>query len=155
MDLLVFETAGRRYALPLAEVREVVRAVAITPLPGAPAAVEGVVNLRGELVPVMDVRLRERLPRKELDPREYLLLARVAARTVAVRVDRVGEPVTVADEQVRSAAEVASVADHVAGIATLEDGLAVICDLERFLSPDETTALDEALATAGAAEGRA
>jgi purine-binding chemotaxis protein CheW len=153
MDLLVFETAGRRYALPLAEVREVVRAVAITPLPGAPAAVEGVVNVRGELVPVMDVRLREQLPPKELDPREYLLSANAGGRTVAVRVDGIGEPVTVDDEQVRSATEIASVADHVAGIATLEEGLTLIYDLVRFLSPDETAALADALEVAG--EGKA
>jgi purine-binding chemotaxis protein CheW len=154
MDLLVFETAGRRYALPLAEVRSVARAVAITPLPGAPAAVEGVVNVRGELIPVMDIRLREQLPAKELDPREYLLMADAGGRTVAVRVEGIGEPVTVEDDRLRSATEVASVADHVAGIATLEEGLTLIYDLARFLSLAETAVLAEALAVAGE-EGRA
>jgi purine-binding chemotaxis protein CheW len=155
MDLLVFETAGRRYALPLMEVREVVRAVAITALPGAPAAVEGVVNVRGELIPVMDIRLREQLPPKTLDPREYLLSATAGGRRVAVRVDAIGEPVAVDDEQIRLATEVASVADHIAGIATLKGGLTLIYDLARFLSPQETDALADALEVAGEGKGPA
>ena len=72
-----------------------------------------------------------------------------------MRVDAIGEPVTVDDEQVRLATEVASVADHVAGIAALEGGLTLIYDLARFLSPQETATLADALEAAGEGKGSA
>jgi purine-binding chemotaxis protein CheW len=62
LQVLVFEVAGRRYGLPADDVQELLRAVSIVPLPRAPAVVEGVINLRGKVVPVLDVRGRFRLP---------------------------------------------------------------------------------------------
>ena len=61
-EVLVFEVEGQRYGLPTADVRELVRAVTITPLPNAPAVIEGVVNVRGRVLPVLDMRARFRLP---------------------------------------------------------------------------------------------
>src|SRR5262249_18625738 len=68
LDVVVFEVHGRQYALPAGQVRELVRAVALVPLPGAPAVVEGVFNLRGKVVPVLDIRGRFGLPPRALDP---------------------------------------------------------------------------------------
>ena len=65
-EVLLFTLEGQRYALPLEDVRELVRAVRLTPLPRAPAVVEGLLNLRGELLPVLDLRRRFRLPARRL-----------------------------------------------------------------------------------------
>src|SRR5437764_218583 len=67
-EILVFEVDGRRYGLPASEVRELLRAVAIVPLPLAGPAVEGVVNLRGRVVPVFDLRVRLGLPARAVVP---------------------------------------------------------------------------------------
>src|SRR5205085_8492167 len=98
-DVLVFEVAGRRFGLPAAVVREVLRAVALTPLPKAPAVVEGLVNVRGTLVPVLDVRGRFGLPAKPLAPTDHLIVARAGGRLVALRVDHAHDllPLTPAD----------------------------------------------------------
>src|SRR5205085_11996004 len=86
-DVLVFEVAGRRFGLPAAAVKEVVRAVALAPLPKAPAVVEGVINLRGTVVPVLDIRGRFRLPQKPLAPSDQLIIARTGPRLAALHVD--------------------------------------------------------------------
>src|ERR1700694_3359288 len=87
-EILVFEVGGQRYGLPTVDVRELVRAVTITPLPNAPAVIEGVVNVRGRVLPVLDVRARFRLPAKPLDPSDHFIVASAGARGVILRVDR-------------------------------------------------------------------
>lgn len=145
MEILPFDVDGRRYALPLSAIREVVRAVAITVLPGAPRVVEGVIDIRGELVPVMDLRAREGFPARSIEPSEIIIVAETATRLVCFRSDGFREPVEVAGEAVRAASEVASAADHISGIVSLPDGLVLIQDLERFLTIEEEAALDSAI----------
>ncbi|MGH7589840.1 MAG: chemotaxis protein CheW [Gemmatimonadales bacterium] len=144
-QFLVFEVAGRRLALPASALHEVVRAVAITPLPKAPPIVEGVVNVRGTLVPALDIRQRFGLPGVPVAPGQHLLIARAGSRTVALRVDRALDLIAVDKSAIASAARVAPGAEYVAGIAKLPDGVLVIHDLERFLSLDEAADIDAAL----------
>jgi purine-binding chemotaxis protein CheW len=153
VEILNFEIETRRYALPLREVREVVRAVAITPLPGSPAAVEGVIDVRGALVPVMDLRWREQLPARAVHPREYLILVNAAGGTVAFRVDGVRQPAEIADHLIQDVRAIAPAADHIAGVAHLPDGLVLIYDLNRFLSPEEGRMLAGALSSTASSPG--
>ena len=152
VELLAFEVAGCRYAAPAALVQEVTRAVAIAALPKAPPIIEGVINVRGAVVPVLDIRQRCGLPATSVTPDQHFLLAKVGNRLVALRVDRALELVGVAEGAIESAAGVAPGAEYVAGIAKLPDGLLVIHDLERFLSLDESQQLDTVLAQAERAD---
>lgn len=152
-EILTFQLAGRHFALPLEQVREVVRAVEITPLSHAPSMVEGVFDLRGRLVPVMDLRMRLGLPAKPVEVSDHLIVASARERLVAVRADAVEWLRTVASENVESAGEWTSEAVSTAsGIAKLADGLVLIHDLDRFLSGTEMAALVEAI-DASAAQG--
>jgi purine-binding chemotaxis protein CheW len=148
VHLLVFELEGIRIAIPSATVHEVVRAVAISPLPRAPAAIEGVINARGTLVPVFDLRQRLGLAARPLAPHHHLVLARSGARPAALRVDRAVELVAVTEADIESAERVAPGAGYGSAVAKLPDGLVVIHDLERFLSPVEAGQVDAALAAA-------
>lgn len=87
-ETLVFEVGGRRYGLAAFEVVELVRVVAVVPLPAAPGWVEGVVNLRGRVVPVLDLRDRLGLPAKGVELSDQLLVARGREFPVALRIDR-------------------------------------------------------------------
>jgi purine-binding chemotaxis protein CheW len=147
LDALVFELAAERYALPLADVVCVLRAVAIRALPRAPAIVEGIFDLRGELVPVLDMRARFRLPSKALEPSEHLIVAQVGTRRVALRADQAlafERLEAVATEQ---ASNLPRGVGYVAGVASTEAGLVLIHDLRAFLSEAEALELDRALAT--------
>jgi purine-binding chemotaxis protein CheW len=143
IDTLVFYLGGQRYGLRSADVVETVRAVAIAALPKAPPIVEGVVNLRGRIVPVLDVRNRFSLPPKPLDPDDHLIIARTSNRIVALRVDRASDFVSLAEDDVVSATEIPSVGAMVVGVAKLRDGLVIIHDFTAFLSAAEAAALDD------------
>jgi purine-binding chemotaxis protein CheW len=148
-DLLTFALGDQRFALPSSAVTEIVRLVAAARLPGAPDIVEGVVNLRGRLVPVLDVRARFGVPPAEPDPDQHLIVARAGLRLVALRVDRALELVSVAADAIEPTARVAPGVPLVKGCARLADGVLVIHDLERFLSLDAGVRLDAALSDAG------
>jgi purine-binding chemotaxis protein CheW len=147
LSLLVFSLDRERCALVADKVREVVRAVAVASLPKAPAIVEGVINVRGEIVPVLDIRGRFGLPPAALHPDQHFIVVRAGARTVALRVDRAHDLVEV-DARIVESPAVAPGAKYLAGIARLADGLLVIHDIESFLSLDEGRAVDRAISGA-------
>ena len=144
-EVLVFEVGGQRYALPTADVCELVRAVAITPVPGAPAVIEGVVDVRGRVLPVLDVRARFRLPAKALDPSDHFIVASAGTRGVILRVDRATHLALLDEASVQSPQTQGPGAAYLAGVARLEGGLVLIHDLTTFLSSAEADSLDEAL----------
>ncbi|WP_044562377.1 chemotaxis protein CheW [Azospirillum sp. B4] len=144
--LLRFDLEAQAYGLPLAMVERAVRAVAVTPLPGAPGLVRGVINLQGQVVPVMDVRRRFGLDSRPLSLSDHMIVARGLRRTVVLLVDSVvgtvaGAPV----DWVSAQGVVPGVDDAIAGVVRLSDGLLLIHDLDRFLSAAEEDQLAEAL----------
>lgn len=143
--LLTFEIADRQFAIPARLLLEVVRAVAFSPLPKSPPIIEGVINYRGTLVPVLGIRQRFGLPPLPLAPDEHLLIAMVGSRRVALRVDRALDLVSVEESMIEPADRIAPGAEFVAGLAKLPDGLLIIHDLERFLSLPESRQLEAAL----------
>lgn len=148
--VLVFTLDDPLYGLPLSHVERVVRAVEITPLPRAPQVVLGVIDAGGMIVPVVDMRLRFRLPAKELDCADRFLIARASARAVALVVDRVIGIREYPEGRIVSAESALPFAEDLRGVVKSEDGLVLIYDLDRFLSLDEARALDGALSGGGA-----
>jgi purine-binding chemotaxis protein CheW len=148
-EVLLFTLEAQRYALPLEDVRELVRAVRLTPLPRAPAVVEGLLNLRGELLPVLDVRRRFRLPARRLSPSDHLIVAQAGARRFALRVDRAEGLLALEPGQLDPSPRELPGVGYVAGALKLPDGLVLLHDLRTFLSQAEALELEEALAQEG------
>jgi purine-binding chemotaxis protein CheW len=144
-EFLVFELENQRYGLPLRDVMETVRAVTITPLPQAPSIVEGVINFRGMVVPVFDIRARFGHPPRAMQVQNHLILASAGKRQVALRVDRAMDLVRVRDQDVQEAQTVVPHAPYISGVARLPDGLMLIHDLATFLSEAETETLSQSL----------
>lgn len=145
MDLLLFELGRQRVGLRLADVREVARAVLIASLPGAPEIVEGVVDVRGRLVPVLDVRARFGLPPKPLELTDHLVILQAGERLVALRVDGALDLGTVGDADWHELTSEVPCGRWLAGAARTPAGLVVIYDLSSFLTDAEAAALDRAL----------
>ncbi len=145
LQLVVFLLDQVRYALKLSAVERVLRAVEITPLPQTPESVLGLVNVRGRIIPVMNVRRRFRLPERQVNLSDQLILAHTSRRTVALLVDDVVGVVERAEEKLVAPEQILPGMDHVAGVVKLPEGLVLIHDLETFLSLDEERALDQAL----------
>jgi purine-binding chemotaxis protein CheW len=144
-QFIVFTLDGQKYSLRLSAVERVERAVEITPLPLMPENVLGVVNIRGQIVPVFNVRKRFRLPARDLDARDQLIFARTSRRPVALVVDEVEEIIERDQQDVIPGDRILPGLEYVEGVARLADGLAVIHDLDRFLSVQEENALDQAM----------
>ncbi len=88
-NLILFDLDDQRYGLELGQVRRVVRVVAITPVPGGPAAMLGLFNLEGTIIPVMNTRRMLHLPERELRLSDQLLIVHTSGRPVALLVDAV------------------------------------------------------------------
>ena len=145
-EVLIFELDGARYGLPSRSVRQIVRAVLPAPLPGLGrgAAIEGLIDLHGEVIPLFDVRGRFGLPARPLAPSDHLVILDLRARTVAVRVDAVlGFEAT----PLAGVLGLTGPFPHVAGVLRLPDGLVLLQDLEQFLTRTEELALEAALAS--------
>ena len=152
MGILTFELDNRLHAFRADDVVQIVQMVEISPLPGAPVVIEGIVNVRGTIVPVFDLRARLGLPARAIDPAQHLVILASGARSSAVRVDAADDFVSIADSDIAVSLADSGVngagSRHVAGIAATPDGTTVIYDLAAFLSQSETDTLDHAIATA-------
>jgi purine-binding chemotaxis protein CheW len=147
-EVLLFTLEGQRYGLRAEDVRELVRAARLTPLPRAPAVVEGLLNLRGMLLPVLDLRRRFHHPARPLSPLDHFIVAKAGARRVVLRVDRAeGLRLLAPGEWDATPRELPGLG-AVAGAVKLEDGVVLVHDLAAFLSQAEALELDAALAAA-------
>ena len=146
-DALLFEVAGSRMALIAGLVSEVLRAVEITPLPQAPAVVSGVINVRGSLTPVIDLRTRLGLAAKALSPDDHFIVADCGSRRVALHVDRALDLLPIQDLALDPLAPEAR-SPYVAGALAREDGVLLIYDLATFLSAADAAALALAMRAA-------
>jgi len=140
-ETLIFELAGRRFGFPASDVQELVRIVTITPLPLGSGPVEGVINLRGLVVPVFDLRARLGLPAKAAEIHESLVIVRRDGRAVAIRVDRPVELATLVEGDVEASGPLVGGGEGAsAGVAKLPEGLAVLLDLAALLGPSPSWA---------------
>jgi purine-binding chemotaxis protein CheW len=125
---VLFEAADTVFALPATEVVQVLRMVAVAPVPGAPAFIRGVLNVHGTLVPVVDVRARLSGASRPARPQDQLVLARAGERLLALQVDRVQDVVEVADAGAEAGAW-ADAAPLAAGAVALPGGAVVVHSL--------------------------
>lgn len=143
--LVLLTVDGQTYALHLQAVDRVLRMVEITPLPGAPDAVAGVINVRGEVVPIVSIRRRLGLAERAVGAADSLVVARARKRRLAIIAESVLGVVERPADAVVSSSELARGIEHIEGVLKTSDGLVLIHDLDRFFSPEEERSLDLAL----------
>ena len=148
-EVLLFELAGERYALPGAAVLELVRAVWITPLPQPARFITGVLDLRGQIVPVIDLRACLGLPAKPLDTSDHFLVVRTAQRPMVLPVDRALELVRMDAKSLDTDASHTSSGPGTR-VAKYHGGLCILLDLETLLSQKSVAPLE---AIPGAVDG--
>ena len=149
VHVLVVRAGGERLGIPLADVVEVLPALASSALPDAPPMVCGVVNLRGAPLPLVSLRERVGLPTVATDPDHHVVVCRVAGRPVGLWVDA-AEVVTEVEADGVVPAEGVVASRHLDGVALLPDGLLLVYDVRSFLDADAALRLDSALAAVAA-----
>lgn len=144
-QLVVFAIDEQWYALPLSEVERIVRVVEITPLPKAPDIVPGVVDVQGQIIPVINIRSRFGLPAREMNLNDQLVIARASKQSVALLVDAVSGVIECPEEEVVKAEEIIPGAEYVTGIIKQDDGMILVLDLDKILSFEEVKSLGKAM----------
>jgi purine-binding chemotaxis protein CheW len=143
--IVVITLDAPRYALSADAVELVIPALEITPLPGAPDIVLGVINLHGAVLPVMDIRARFRLPQRPPDVDDHFVIVRTARRRLVFPVDRVVDVRDIASCNIVDTDETKQFEGYLSGIVRLDNDIVLIHDVDSFLSIDEERLLDEAL----------
>lgn len=137
---LGLELAGQQYAVPLAHVREVIRYEPPTPVPGAPSDVLGIVNLRGNIVTIIDGRRRLGLaPRRDASDAERCVIVDFDDESVGVRIDAMGEVLDLSEAEVSPPppGRVSRRDDPVEGVVTFREGFVALLDVRQLCHMNE------------------
>ena len=134
-QLVVFDLAGEAYGVNIGTVREIIRMQAVTHVPETPDFVEGVINLRGRVIPVVDLRKRFALATSEHTSDSRIVVVDIAGHDIGVIVDAVTEVLRVAGASIESASALITTEDsyYMDGIAKIGDRLLILLDLDRVL----------------------
>ena len=145
LQLVTFTLGQEEYAVDILKVQEINRMKEITRVPNSPAYVEGVINLRGKVIPVVDLRKKFDLAEKENDEHSRIMIMDIQGITMGLVVDSVSEVLRIPLSTVEPTPPMASniSAEFIKGIAKLEDRLIILLDMDRLLGKTEETALIE------------
>ena len=154
LQFVSFVVAGEEFGIDILRVQEIIRPVPVTRVPHAPPAVDGVVNLRGRIVPVVDARRRFGLPPRTDEGEGRVVVVEVGGRTVGLVMDAVREVIRIPRSAIEPAPDlsVGVGAEYVRGVARVAsadgpeagpDRLVIVLDVERVLGDDDQAALDD------------
>ncbi len=144
---LAFHLGTARYAVPIRSVREVIRLCAITSVPLMPAHVRGVINLRGSVLPVIDLRAKFAMASVDYDDRSCIIVfevgSSVARLQIGAVVDGVDDVLVVSAEQLGPVPDFAGAieADYLAGVATTSVGLLILLNIDTVLAKESSLVL--------------
>ncbi|NMB35651.1 MAG: chemotaxis protein CheW [Firmicutes bacterium] len=147
VQLVTFRLEQEEFALDINQVREVLRMAPVTLLPQSAHFIEGVINLRGEIIPVIDLRKRFELPPKERDEQTRIIIVEIEEQKVGLIVDLVTEVLRLPSEAIKPPPErVVNVQnDLIRGIGKIEKRLLIILNLTKILDAEEKIALREVI----------
>jgi purine-binding chemotaxis protein CheW len=136
---VTFRLDDEVYGINVMLVQEVLRITDIAPVPGAPNYVVGIINLRGNVVTVIDTRMRFGLPSREMDDATRIVIIETEHQTVGIIVDSVSEVVDIYSNEIETAPNVGNdeTARYIDGVVSRGDELLILVDLNKLLTDDE------------------
>ncbi len=142
-QIVVFELAGEHYGVDIGTVESIIKMQSITVVPHAPAFVEGVTNLRGNVLPVINLRSRFRLPEAQPTKNTRIVIVTIAEIKVGMIVDGVSEVLRVSEDALEPPSPLVTTVDSgfITAIAKMEDKLVILLDLTKVLSIQEKSSL--------------
>jgi purine-binding chemotaxis protein CheW len=147
--LLTFSLGSEGYGISILKVKEIIGMMDITPVPRTPEFIKGVINLRGKIIPVMDLRAKFSMTEQEYDERTCIIVVEVlmhgSQKLIGVVVDMVSEVVTISSEQIEPPPEYGTSAEHnsILGIGKIKDRVVIILDIDEiFLCEEVVKVLD-------------
>ena len=142
-QLVIFCLEKEYYGIHIADVESIIKMLPITRMPHAPQFVEGVINLRGAVLPVVDLRKRFGLNAQEADRQTRIIVTTLSGLKVGIVVDSVAEVITVSDSDIEPTPSMVTTMDStfITGIAKINDRLIIMLDLTKVLTLSEQSNL--------------
>jgi purine-binding chemotaxis protein CheW len=146
-EFLTFRLGREEYGIEILRVQEIRGWEPPTAIANAPAFIKGVINLRGTIVPVVDLRVKFGLARADYDAFTVVIILNVAHRVVGIVVDSVSDVITLAREEIRPAPEFGAGCDtrYFIGLGTVEGRMLILVDIEKLMASADMGLVDSAV----------
>ena len=150
LQVVSFALGSEEYGVDIAQVQEINRMVTVTNVPQAAQFMEGVINLRGRLIPIIDLRTRFGMERAERTKNTRIVVTEIGTKRLGMVVDSVSEVLRIRVEQIEDAPDLVAGVDteYIRGVGKLDQRLIILLDLGRVISVDEKTELQKLNAAA-------
>ena len=139
LEFLAFTLGQEEYGIDIQKVQELRSYETVTRIANAPEHIKGVVNLRGIIVPIIDMRIKFNLGTPSYDQFTVVIILNIASRVMGMVVDSVSDVITLKPEQIRPAPEMGSVldTDYLIGLGTLDERMLILVDIEKLMSSSD------------------
>ncbi len=146
-EFLTFRLGGEEYGIEILKVQEIRGYDSITQIANAPEFIKGVVNLRGIIVPIVDMRIKFRLGTADYDQFTVVIILNVAGRVMGIVVDGVSDVLTLEAEQIRPTPGLGSVIDteYIMGLGTVEERMLILIDIEKLMGSSEMGLIEQSI----------
>ena len=147
MEFLTFRLGAESYGIEILKVQEIRGYERPTTIANAPTFIKGVINLRGVIVPILDLRIKFRLEEAKYDEFTVVIILNVAGRVVGMVVDSVSDVIRLTAEQIRSAPDFASTTfdtRYITGLGTIDERMLILVDIERLMGSEEMQLIEMA-----------
>ncbi|MGV3581199.1 MAG: chemotaxis protein CheW [Methylophilus sp.] len=143
-EYLTFVLGTEQYGIEILKVQEIRGYDAVTQIANTPDFIKGVVNLRGKIVPIVDLRIKFHLGKVEYDEFTVVIILNLAGRIVGIVVDGVSDVKALKEEQLREVPSLVTSIDtkYIVGLATVEEHMLILVDIERLMSSQEMELID-------------
>ncbi len=147
VELLTFTLGAEEYAIDILKVQEIRSYETVTRIANTPAFIKGVINLRGVIVPIVDMRLKFRLGEPVFNEFTVVIILNIDKRVIGIVVDGVSDVISLAEGDIHPAPEFGTLdTQFLTGLATVDDRMLILLDIERLMSSAEMELVDQAAA---------
>jgi purine-binding chemotaxis protein CheW len=145
-EFLTFRLGAEEYGIEILKVQEIRGYESVTTIANAPDFIKGVVNLRGVIVPIVDMRIKFKLGKVEYDQFTVVIILNVSGRVVGMVVDGVSDVITLAAENIRPAPEFGGVlnTEYIIGLGTIDERMLILMDIEKLMTGADMALMDQA-----------
>jgi len=145
-ELLTFTLGNEEYGIDILKVQEIRGYEAVTTIANAPDFIKGVINLRGIIVPIVDMRIKFKLPKVTYDETTVVIILNVANRVVGMVVDGVSDVTTLKADEIKPAPEFGSSLDtkYLQGLGTADQRMIILVDIEKLMSSKDMELIETA-----------
>ncbi|MCE7914101.1 MAG: chemotaxis protein CheW [Nitrosomonas sp. PRO4] len=146
-EFLTFRLGNEEYGIEILKVQEIRGYDAITQIANAPDFIKGVVNLRGIIVPIVDMRIKFRLGNASYDQFTVVIILNVTGRVMGIVVDGVSDVITLRQEQMRPTPGLGSIIDteYIMGLGTIDERMLILIDIEKLMGSRDMGLVDQSI----------